>query len=181
MRHLMIDIETLGTKPGSVITQIAAVQFDLKTGKLGETFNEKISIQSCLDLGLVVDAGAIEFWANEPSFKNLFINPKHLSEVLYLFRTFMQKLQPNDLQVWGNGLDLPVIEMAYDTTKQNVPWKYTMVRDVRTLVSFAPEIKENCKAISKFNNKHDALNDCYFQIEYCVKTYNKIMSKINFE
>ena len=29
MEHIMIDIETLGTKPGSIILSIAAVKFDI--------------------------------------------------------------------------------------------------------------------------------------------------------
>lgn len=178
MRHLMIDIETLGTKPGSVITQIAAVQFDLKTGKLGETFNEKISIQSCLNIGLQVDEGSLEFWSEQPqgNFNNLFKNTRNISEVLYLFRVFVNSLKPSDLEVWGNSnrFDLGILENAYNKINQDKPWNFRNERDVRTLVSFNPSIKEKHIKSANNYNKHDALDDCMFQIDYVVETYNSL-------
>ena len=59
---VMIDIETLGTDPGSVILSIGAVEFDLKTGKTGEEFYQWIDLESSSNKGFSVSAGTIKWW-----------------------------------------------------------------------------------------------------------------------
>ena len=41
MRHVMIDLETLGVVPGCVVLQIGAVCFDPNGGELGEKFGSR--------------------------------------------------------------------------------------------------------------------------------------------
>jgi len=53
--HVMLDIETLGVSPGCVILSLSAVEFDINTGELGESFNMGIDIKSCVDAGLTID------------------------------------------------------------------------------------------------------------------------------
>ena len=75
--HLMIDIETLGINISKniVILSIAAVEFDLKTGELGREFYERVDIQSCLDLGMKVDASTLFWWLKQnPISKNELFN-----------------------------------------------------------------------------------------------------------
>lgn len=63
MKHVMVDLETLGTKPGSVILSIGAVTFDLDgSGRDGRTFYQRVNIQSCLDAGMTVDGDTVEWW-----------------------------------------------------------------------------------------------------------------------
>jgi hypothetical protein len=52
-----------------------------------------------------------------------------------------------------------------------IPWDFRKERCVRTLVSFAPEVKE---AEPNTGVAHDALADCIFQINYCSKIFNKL-------
>lgn len=52
MKHIMLDIETMGNQSYSSILSIGAVKFDLNTGETGDEFYTTIDLKSCLDLGL---------------------------------------------------------------------------------------------------------------------------------
>ncbi len=177
--HLMIDIETMGNKSNSVICSIAAVEFDLKTGATGRVFNRKIRIDSCLKAGLKVDGSTLEWWmmqsqeARESLFKNGFDGVNDLSYVLRDFFDFVESLNALKVEVWGNGarFDLGLLENAFNALNMAAPWKHWNERDVRTLVSFAPQIKKD----TPFSGvKHDALADCYHQIKYSSIIYNTL-------
>ena len=63
MSNLMLDIETLGTGPNSVILSIGAVEFD-ETGVISK-FYEAIDPESCTDWGLQIDARTVLWWMDQ--------------------------------------------------------------------------------------------------------------------
>tara|TARA_R110000851_G_scaffold45642_6_gene111582 strand:- start:33 stop:362 length:330 start_codon:yes stop_codon:yes gene_type:complete len=65
MKHIMVDIETLGTDSNSVIISISAVAFDIVTGKFGNVFEVGISILEQAIHGGVVDNDTITWWASQ--------------------------------------------------------------------------------------------------------------------
>ena len=79
-RHVMLDLETFGTRPGSVLRSIGAVTFGLRAG-LGEEFYRNIDKQSQLELGLTVDAQTEAWWArqSEEAQRHLLDNPAPLA------------------------------------------------------------------------------------------------------
>jgi len=173
MKHLMVDIETLGNKAGAAIVSIAAVQFDLKTGETGETFYRNIDLQSCLNAGLKVSGDTVIWWMQQSDLarRKLSENTIPLSIALSAFNGFIANFYTASMEVWGNSarFDLGILEVAYTALKIETPWAYWNERDVRTLVSFAPEIKQN---IPFEGVPHDALADCYHQIKYCSAIWN---------
>ncbi len=174
--HIMIDIETKGTKSNSVITHIAAVCFDIKTGKKGASFCRAITENSCIAAGLMIDEATVYWWEQQP---------KEVKEALRNVRTtdlfraladlwfFIKQNTIEDVKVWGNSarFDLGLIENAADKVGVNIAWKYYNERDVRTLVAFKPKIKAKMKFKGK---KHHPLHDCHHQIAYCSKIWRKL-------
>jgi len=59
---VMLDLETMGKKSNAAIVSIGAVEFDIETGKTGREFYKVVDLQSCLDLGLKVEASTIYWW-----------------------------------------------------------------------------------------------------------------------
>lgn len=177
MNHIMIDLETMGNKAGCAIMAIAAVQFDLETGKTGEQFYNRIDLQSCLDAGLTVQASTVEWWMlqNENARRKLIEGVSvTLLKGLHNLRMWINMNALEDAQVWGNSarFDLGILEAAYQTVPGvPLPWKFYNERDVRTLVSFVPEIKANEPFLG---DKHDPIHDCLHQIKYCHKTWNTL-------
>lgn len=179
--HLMLDLETMGNTSHSSIISIGAVEFNIETGETGREFYERIDLQSCLDNKLIVNGSTIYWWLeqNEKARKEVCRGGKHIEGVLSLLRTFMITL--GNFQIWGNGVrfDVGILEDAYVACGyQELPWNFRNERDVRTLVSFAPSIKEHYP----FQGiEHNPIDDCKYQIAYCSAIWNKLKYKYKFE
>lgn len=170
--HIMLDLETLDTRNTSAILSIAAVRFDIKSGKTNSTFRMNVDLQNCLELGMSIKSDTIYWWLKQPSEvgHRLSADMRPLKEVL----THLSYFIGQDDYVWGNSarFDLGILENAYDITQISKPWNYFNERDVRTLVSLRPEVK----AQHVFDGqKHDPLDDCLNQIAYCSKIFNSLM------
>jgi exodeoxyribonuclease VIII len=163
--HLMLDIETMGNESFSSILSIGALEFDIETGNTGREFYVNVDLQSCLDLGLIVNASTIMWWLrqNEQARKDLTERQSiPIRQALMEFAQFCSK----DYQIWGNSVrfDCGILQNAYNKAGILIPWDFRKERCVRTLVSFNPEIKDGFTPIG---TAHNALSDCYFQVGYC--------------
>jgi hypothetical protein len=174
MKDLMVDIETLGTQPGSVVVQIGACYFNRYTGEIGDKFLANVDIQSCLDVELVVDAGALKFWFDQ--FRHAEYNPTwqeqthKLTRVINDLATFAK---PADY-AWAHAtFDFPLIGAAAKAVGLKMPINYRNCRDIRTLVDLAGLPYEK----PRVDKTHDALGDCIYQVGYCVKCFNAIEEK----
>lgn len=104
MCHVMIDMETLGEVSNSVPLSIGVVQFSLN-GRCEAIYHRGISIQSCLDAGLRVTGGTVEWWMNQKdanikAIANLLRNDcVTLKEALEDISLLVRKAR--DLYVWG--------------------------------------------------------------------------------
>lgn len=180
--HLMLDIETMGNESFSSIVSIGALEFDIETGKTGREFYVNVDLQSCIDLGLNVNASTIMWWMSRDkkaidSLTNP--KPKHIKEALQEFTNFICPLgtSKGDLpQIWGNSarLDCGILQNAYNKLGISIPWDFRKERCVRTLVSFNPEIKNNFQSVG---TAHNALSDCYFQVGYCSAIWSSLNNK----
>jgi len=181
----MLDIETLGTDPGAVILSIAAVEFDLESGKTGREYLWKIDIKDSMKHGFVIDPDTLLWWVGQnPEVFKSNILPDGLTlpikpVVEDIINVFKYALSPK-IHVWGNsnrfdmGILIPYLRVITDKPI----WKYSNERDVRTLVSFNPFIKGEVVEKAKKDNLdlHNPIIDCKLQIEYCSKIYNSIIT-----
>lgn len=62
-RHLMVDIETLGSRPGAVIASIGAVVFT-PSGVTSE-FECNVQLEGQQELGLHIDVGTVKWWMQQ--------------------------------------------------------------------------------------------------------------------
>ena len=173
----MLDLETLGNKSNSAILSIGAVEFDLETGELGREFYQRIDLQSCLDRGLIINGSTFYWWLtqNENARREVAKGGENLLLVLQNFTNFTSQL--GNFQIWGNGVrfDVGILEDAYVACSvQEMPWNFRNERDVRTLVSFAPNIKEHYPFEGV---EHNPIDDCKYQIAYCHAIWKNIRYK----
>ena len=182
----MLDIETLGTDPGAVILSIAAVEFDLETGKTGKEFYSKIQLEDSIKHGFEINPATLRWWLEQDPevLKENITIPKG-TEDLCTVKAVMSELIAHfeyvyapKVHVWGNsnrfdmGILIPYLRIITDKPI----WKYSNERDVRTLVSFNPDIKGEVLEQAKKDNLdlHNPIIDCKLQIEYCSKIYNSL-------
>lgn len=187
--HMMVDIETLSTKPNSVILSIAAVEFDIQTGEIGEKFHTSIDTKSCFELGMVQEQSTLDWWAekSEEAKAVTFIGDSSIQQALIDLANFFDR-NPIRYSTWANSpsFDLVILKNAYDAVgdvaqvtaqqKENggTPWIFRQENCVRTLSNRFPEIKKNTPNVG---NEHNALDDCLFQIAYLCKLYKKMIPK----
>ena len=133
----MLDLETLGTRPGSAIRAIGAVKFDGE--KITSEFYQRIDLRSCVAHGLVIDASTVLWWLGQSdAARHEFTRSGvALSVGLELFRVWIEDA---DAQVWGNGaaFDNALLAEAYARLDQRTPWKFTNDRCYRTLKALYP-------------------------------------------
>ena len=162
MKHVMLDLETLGTVPGASIISIGAVQFDMD-GSIGETFKQNISAASCREAGFVEDPNTIAWWAkqSEEAQKLVVQDTKPVQAVV---SNFSQWFMRNGCEfIWGDGatFDVTLLEAAYRKLGVAAPWKFWNVRDLRTAIHlFDFDVRD----MNRVGVHHDALDDAKFQV-----------------
>ena len=153
----MLDLETLGHKPGSVIVAIGAVKFG--NGEILDSFYERVDAESCVNLGLRIDASTVLWWMkqNEAARKEITRPGGKLPEVLMRFASWVDDM---DAEVWGNGagFDNVLLSDAYDRAHMQRPWKYTNDRCYRTVKNLRRDVP-----IASLGTHHNALDDAKSQ------------------
>lgn len=160
---LMIDIETMGNTPGAAILSIGAVF--IKDGKLAEEFYEHIDLESCLENGLKMDAGTVQWWMKQSDEARAAIcveKGSNIITVLCQFHNWVQECTGEaSVQVWGNAstFDVVLMEEAFRKIGCEIPWKFYSHRCYRTLKNLFP-------GVTKPENTgihHHALHDAKWQ------------------
>lgn len=174
MNHIMIDVESLGTKPGCIILSIGAVMFDMATGETGKKFYVNIDAVDSQKQGLTIEASTVWWWLGQDAKAKEALEKSRVSleTALNSFEAWLEDNNSVGCQIWANApsFDLSVLGYAFTLMHMKTPWFYRQERCVRTLVSFAPGIKQGVKNTLA----HDALSDCLYQIEYCSAIWNYI-------
>lgn len=175
MRDVMIDLETLGTQPGSVILSIGAVLFDPKPkGEgdliLGKEFYCVVGQPTCIAAGLTVDQSTLDWWEKQSEeARTVLAQSQDPAQSISLTKSLTQLAAfiPLGAKVWSNGanFDQPLLDVAYNKTGIVLPWKYWNSRCYRTIVAMHP----NEKALRPVNAcAHNALEDAKWQARHMV-------------
>jgi len=192
---IMLDLETLGKSNSPVLVQLAAVSFRAEDGAVLDSFNRKISPQSCSRVGLSCrgedDKGTtLDWWlTQDPAVFNkivleAFSKGEDVVLVLQDFSRWLleQKKKHNatSIKVYGKGpaADCVWLRSAYDAAKLEAPWKYWDDACVRTYLDIGYRVFGiKAKDIPFEGNKHDAIDDCKYQIKCVSLVFNKIKNK----
>lgn len=153
----MLDLETLGQKPGSVIVAIGAVKFG--NGEIIDSFYGRVDPESCVALGLRMDTSTVMWWLKQENTARIEITKpgQHIAEVL---RQFSIWLADADAEIWGNGagFDNVLLGDAYDRAQLPRPWKFYNDRCYRTMKSLRPDVP-----MPRDGTHHNALDDAKSQ------------------
>ena len=161
MQHVMIDLETWGTRPGSALRSLGAVVFDPRDGTLGSTFYRNIDDASCEALGLRKDPSTVAWWGEQSKSAQdaLLADRMPLPTVLGEFSAWWRDVRGE--WVWGHGasFDPVLLEAAYEACMLDATWKFWNIRCCRTILGCA-----NRKPMrSARDTPHYALDDAIAQ------------------
>jgi 3' exoribonuclease, RNase T-like len=175
MTHVMVDLETLGNKPGCKIMSIGAVVFG--PSGLGAEFYMRIQRKS---QGLLIeDPDTMEWWSKQSPEARAEIfgddearDAMPLGFVLFEFNEFLERVSNKDAKgnfdthLWGNGADFDnaILQVALSAMDLEPSWKFWNNRCYRTLKGLYPGIKLN-----RAGTHHNALDDAKSQAEHAVR------------
>jgi len=170
MSEVMIDLETLSVRPHAIILVIGAIKFNRNSPiwkenpefKKHNIFYRKIEIKSCEDVGLHRNPETELWWdsqdkdVKQEAFGG--IDRISLKQALEKFTRWFR----GSKCVWGHGssFDITILGEAYKRCDMEIPWKFWLVRDTRTLFDLGNVKMSDLPTY----NQHHALYDCYRQI-----------------
>lgn len=172
-RDVMVDLETTGTLPDRhAIIQIAAVQFDLEYGTVGESYNRCMFIPPHRSW----DEGTRNWWAGQ--------DPEILQAILQraedpatIMQDFCNWAYPaGSMHFWSKPTHFDfnfVSSYCHDYELPN-PFHFRVANDLNTFLralSFPNEVPDI--EISVPGQAHDALHDCFYQIKMLFAHYNR--------
>lgn len=165
--NVMLDLETLGTSPGSAILSIGAVKFG--NGGIQDRFYARIDLANNMRLSLRIDASTIMWWLKQSDEARLEITePGGLLVVVLL--EFDKWLGTKECKIWGNGaaFDNALLAEAYRVTELELPWQFRNDRCYRTLKNFFPQVP----LPPGTGTKHNALDDAEFQAKHLMAIFD---------
>lgn len=134
--HLMLDIETAGTRPGAVVLSVALVRF---TDEASVSVN--LSVPDQVALGLEQDAATLEWWGQQDpaAWAAATQNPLPLTSALPYLLQWIAWAGPDPL-IWCHGasFDVPLLGEVYRRAGyKDAPCPFWSIRDTRTLYDLA--------------------------------------------
>ena len=173
----MIDIETMSCSSNASIITIAAVKFNrndnIKPLVDMKTFYVKITHESCKKLKLHFDKETEKWWKTQTkeTQKEIFDEEGRIDLQIALIQ--LSDFIGESSHIWANSpnFDCVILENAYNKCKIKIPWVYYKLRDTRTIYDIA---SINLKCFSSSNQKHNALHDCYSQINALKKSISDL-------
>lgn len=175
---VMIDLETCSRRENAAILSVAMALFDIKTFEnVGGAFYG-VDLTSCFLEGLDFDRDTQEWWMKQD-----YIAKKALMDVVRRpVREVVSDLYHNieqlhkeyeEVIMWSNGsdFDFPKLDYLFHRfLKCEPPYKYYNKRDMRTVYK---ETHTDISGIKRDGCKHNAMDDCLWQIEVLKKSYEE--------
>lgn len=183
MKHVMVDLETLGNTPGCVILSLGAVEFDPDKLEKGRTLHLIVNQQTCLKKGLKTNQDTIDWWSKQSDEAKTTLRKSEseklgednvsIDSALIAFKLFLQPC--GDAHIWGNGSDFDnaIMACAYEACGIPLPWKFWNNRCYRTIKSIAPHVK-----MSRTGTFHNALDDAISQVDHLFDIIKKTGIKV---
>jgi hypothetical protein len=167
-KHVMLDLETLGTGPNATIIGIGAVAFTLD-GEIHEQFSDYVGRN---DDGATTDVDTVLWWFGQSDAREVQTHVEYrfnLIDALYRFGAFMSRtgMDVPIAGMWGNGVafDNVILRSAFERNGMTAPWDYRTDRCYRTMKAMRPDVK----AGEFVGVKHDALDDAIHQAKHLCK------------
>lgn len=170
-KHVMVDIETLGTTCDSVILSIGACKFDFTSGiDYNDTFYINIDPQSCKDVGMKIDQATVKWWSQQSKEAIAALKtpkPVPVTEAIQGFCDWFK----GDF-IWCRGMfDVPFLEYAYKVTGVASPYKYWQAMDHRTATTML-DVNFSAQR-SGAADHHNALGDAIAQTKTLIELFKK--------
>lgn len=174
----MLDLETMGTRPGDAVISVGIQLFDGRTGELGPGAKVNLDIEKVMAAGFGATGSTIKFWIsqNEAATMAALENPSDLVQGLMAVADFFTDGEGGvneEINVWGNGaaFDNVLLREMYQRLNLQEPWAFWNDRCFRTMrAEFDPDRRLQPEFEGE---KHDALADARHQAKWLINILAK--------
>lgn len=176
MKHVMVDLETMGTGTDAAIIAIGAVEFNpyAEPGEdvLGRAYYANVNLQSSIDAGLTVDGDTVMWWLQQEDAARLALRaePRDIAVVICEFSQWYQDTGAE--YVWARGIDFDIAILKTTMRKLHLrqPFVYNASTDSRTVFR---ALSFDEKALPPIGTAHNALDDARFEAVAVTKAYQQ--------
>lgn len=162
--EVMLDIETLDTRPSAVVLSIGAVAFDWG-GAIGEPFSVRLDTTQQSVHGRTTDVSTVEWWLQQSDIARAAIAapPTAVMYALDSFALWLTPLRP--VGVWGCGsdFDCTIVASLYASFDYPCPFTWRQHRCYRTLKALRCDVKAESHA------NHVAVDDAIRQAVHAIR------------
>ena len=169
-KNLMVDLETMGVSPRSVVLTLGAVTFNPYSDEIYDELYFKIDLDDQDKLNREIDQNTLDWWAKqEPKvMEEAFSSDGRISlaDGINAFHKFAWGCD----KIWSHGavFDIIILEDIYRQLNRPIPWEFWRCRDTRTLFDLAdPEMEKSVE-------QHNALFDAIRQAKGVQTVYRKL-------
>ena len=171
--HLVLDIETLGLRKPAIIASMGAVVWSFRRGVTAK-FKAAVDLES---FGEPPELEAVLWWMRQSpaAIRHAFGGRRRLPlhEALGRFFTFCREQSPD--YYWGNSPDFDYGHLeAHVRNREEIPWRFSQLRDIRTLCCEDLVPLEEKRAILRGRLQHDALEDAKAEAEFLARALERI-------
>lgn len=165
-KHCMTDLETLGKKPYCPVLTIGACAFNLDDNlPIVDVFYQPIRLDSCLEVGLRVDADTLKWWMQQdPAAVQAAFLDEQAVKLPNALDAFTDWIGSRPMQMWGNSarFDMGILEAAYQVCGKEIPWEWRNERDYRTVKNIASARDIPLQRVGLFHHaSDDAVSQAY--------------------
>jgi hypothetical protein len=168
--HVMIDMETFGTKPDAAVATVGVVVFDPKTQTV-DTDNGvewALSIPDQIRLGRKIDPSTVAWWMNQsedarkvviPPLNGKGMSVEGFCDSFDAWLVDRGASPKNPIKIWSHGATFDIVlgTSLYNNIDREPKWRYVNARDTRTIFEmFNP-------TPVKYGVAHKALDDAIKQ------------------
>jgi hypothetical protein len=173
---VMLDLETLSTRPESVILTIGAVKFDPYSDFVDTDHGlyYRVNVDEQLAMDRHVLDSTIEWWANQDAeVREEALGEQDrvsLEEMTRGLNRFLVGVE----NIWcqGPAFDVVILENLYRQLVKPTPWQFWQISDSRTLFKAHGDPRDKNRAAA-----HNALMDCYYQATAVQQIYRTVGMK----
>lgn len=173
---VMLDIETLGFRPDTVVLTFGAIKFDPNdaSNEPGPGIYHRLDVDAQLEMGRSTDQSTLDWWMEQDEEVREEAMGEGNRTALTDFAKDLAKFLVGVDEVWAQGptFDMIILENLLRQLEVPVPWRYGAVRDSRTLFQVLGDPREK-----NFDQAHNALVDCYHQAKGVQQVIASIVKK----
>jgi hypothetical protein len=173
MADIMLDIETLSTRPESVILTLGAVKFSPWDQEVNtETgLYLRIDVDEQLQLDRHVQQETVDWWGKQAEEVREEALGEHERTRLGDSVDQLNRFLVGAENIWcqGPAFDIVILENLYRQLGRPTPWQFWQIRDSRTLFGVHGDPRDK-----NASGAHNALIDCYYQARAVQQIYKQV-------